>query len=209
MAIRVPDAASFKLSDVIAAVEDHAGDISNTLVTAFANSIDSYFDPAYKGSKDRQSNFRNYGPTYEPIPCGQEKTYNGSFGYPNGFNITLGSATGVINLAFDAYSLPELILVKFDGQIVINTGFRGHSNYDFGGSLRYAMVNTLNGRKDPVHGNTFPDFTNYPNDGYPRVTSPGSGSGSFNKNTSSTNAIVEVYSGIEDVTQWKFTLYCP
>jgi hypothetical protein len=62
MAITVPDTDTFALSDVIAAVEDHAGDIDNKLSAAFAHSIDNYFDLAYKGSKDRLSNFRNYGP---------------------------------------------------------------------------------------------------------------------------------------------------
>lgn len=64
MAVRVPDTNTFALSDVIPAVEDHAGPIDDKLSVAFANAIDSYFDVAYKGSKDRESNFRNYGPPY-------------------------------------------------------------------------------------------------------------------------------------------------
>ncbi len=63
MAVRVPDTNTFALSDVIPAVEDHAGPIDDKLSVAFANAIDNYFDVAYKGSKDRESNFRNYGPS--------------------------------------------------------------------------------------------------------------------------------------------------
>ncbi len=66
MAVYVPDTNTFALTDVVAAVEDHAGGISDTLSDAFAHSIDSYFDSAYKGSKNSLYNFRNYGPNGEP-----------------------------------------------------------------------------------------------------------------------------------------------
>lgn len=42
-------------------VEAVIGDTRLSLL--FTNSTDSYFDITYKGSKDRLSNFRNYGPT--------------------------------------------------------------------------------------------------------------------------------------------------
>lgn len=50
----VPNTNTFKLSDVSAVV----GGIS--LSQTFTNSVDAYFDPTYKGNKDRLSNFRNY-----------------------------------------------------------------------------------------------------------------------------------------------------
>lgn len=50
----VPNTNTFKLTDVTAITG------GTTLSQAFANSTDSYFDPAYKGNKDRLSNFRNY-----------------------------------------------------------------------------------------------------------------------------------------------------
>lgn len=50
----VPDTSTFSLQDVV----DVVGGTS--LVAAFSNSVDSYFDPAYKGSKDALYCFRNY-----------------------------------------------------------------------------------------------------------------------------------------------------
>lgn len=52
----VPNNSTFKLTDVTAVTG------GTSLSAAFANSTDSYFDSNYKGSKDRLSNFRNYGP---------------------------------------------------------------------------------------------------------------------------------------------------
>jgi len=50
----VPNTNTFTLQDVVAVVG------GASLSAAFANSVDAYFDAAYKGSKDRLSNFRNY-----------------------------------------------------------------------------------------------------------------------------------------------------
>lgn len=50
----VPDTTNFSLTDVTAIVG------GTSLSAAFTNSVDSYFDVTYKGSKDRLSNFRNY-----------------------------------------------------------------------------------------------------------------------------------------------------
>lgn len=50
----IPNTHTFTLRDVCNEVG------GTSLRGAFANSIDDYFDPAYKGAKDRLSNFRNY-----------------------------------------------------------------------------------------------------------------------------------------------------
>lgn len=51
----VPNIQGFALSDVLTVTG------GTRLSQAFTNSIDCLFDPTYKGSKDRLSNFRNYG----------------------------------------------------------------------------------------------------------------------------------------------------
>ncbi len=61
MATSVPDTNTFYLSDVVAVVG------GNSLTSCFANSVDAFFDPAYKGVKDRLSNFRNYKPYYSDV----------------------------------------------------------------------------------------------------------------------------------------------
>ena len=50
----VPNTTTFTMDDVF----DEVGYLD--LVTCFSNSVDSYFNPLYKGSKDRLSNFRDY-----------------------------------------------------------------------------------------------------------------------------------------------------
>lgn len=54
----VPDTDTFTLIDVINVVG------SSSLSEAFINANDSNFDPNYKGSKDRLTNFRNYQDIY-------------------------------------------------------------------------------------------------------------------------------------------------
>lgn len=54
LAQSVPNTNTFRLTDVTAITG------GTSLSAAFANSNDAYFDPTYKGSKDRLSNFRNY-----------------------------------------------------------------------------------------------------------------------------------------------------
>lgn len=51
----VPNTNTFHLTDVTSITG------GTSLSAAFSNSIDSYFDATYKGSKNRLSNFRNYG----------------------------------------------------------------------------------------------------------------------------------------------------
>lgn len=50
----VPNTINFSLSDVLAVTGN------DQLSEAFTVAVDSWFDPAYKGAKDRLSNFRNY-----------------------------------------------------------------------------------------------------------------------------------------------------
>lgn len=52
----VPNTSTFALSDVVSVVNPSINSLSN----CFTHSIDALFDPLYKGSKDRLSNFRNY-----------------------------------------------------------------------------------------------------------------------------------------------------
>lgn len=53
----VPDTTNFTLQDVVNAVQPSF----NSLRTCMNEADDALFDPAYKGNKDRLSNFRNYG----------------------------------------------------------------------------------------------------------------------------------------------------
>jgi len=54
---KVPDTNTFSLQDVVDVINPTTDDLQD----CFNDSIDGRFDPRYKGSKDRLSNFRNYG----------------------------------------------------------------------------------------------------------------------------------------------------
>ena len=56
----VPDTSTFGLQDVVDVVVPS----SNTLQTCFDESADDGFDSLYKESKNKLSNFRNYGNEY-------------------------------------------------------------------------------------------------------------------------------------------------
>lgn len=47
------------------------------------------------------------------------------------YTIDLGTATGLVTLTFDAFVVPDIFIVEYDGAEVINTGYRGDSGtYD-------------------------------------------------------------------------------
>lgn len=142
------------------------------------------------------------------IDCNESQTYNGGQSYPSLYNVNLGSYTGNVILEYNTYQIPDLMLVEFESNIVINIGYKGAAKYDFGGSNRNDFKNSLIGKNDPIYGGTYPNLTNYPDDGYPRVNTLTTGSASFSKNTSTTIAIVKVYAPMSG-TSWNFKLKCP
>lgn len=143
------------------------------------------------------------------IPCGTVTSYSGGESYPTIETVTLGSNTGSVDLAYDSITLPDRFIVRWNGGIVIDTGYTGLLDFDFGGSLRSTFTTTLTGRIDPITLNTYPDFTTYPDDGYPRVLSYGPNITSFNKTLATPiTATVEVYAPMFQ-TSWNFTLGCP
>ena len=58
----VPNTNTFSLQDVYNSVHGHAAGTAGNLQSCFANAVDYYFDPAYKGDKTNLYNFRNYTP---------------------------------------------------------------------------------------------------------------------------------------------------
>ena len=147
--------------------------------------------------------------TTTSVPCGVTSSYSGNLGYPITQSVNLGSDTGVVSYSFNAYSVPDRFIVRWNGGVVIDTGYRGSSDYDFGGANRSGFNADLNGKVDPITLTTYPNFTSYPDDGYPRVTSPGSGVASFNKTLANPAlALVEVYAPMSG-TAWEFTMGCP
>jgi hypothetical protein len=143
------------------------------------------------------------------IPCGTSSSFSGAVAYPTTQSVTLGTDTGTVVLNYNAQTVPDRFIVEWNSNVVIDTGYRGGSQYDFGGGSRSAFTSSLTGDIDPITLNTYPDFATYPNDGYPRILGPGLGTTSFVKNLANpTSVTVNVY-GPMPTTQWSYTLNCP
>jgi len=118
--------------------------------------------------------------------CNNSVVYNGGVSFPTEITIQLGSDQGTVTLTYNFYNVPDKIIVEFDGKEVINTGYRGKTSYQ---SKLDAALTSRGG----------------PNE---TIVSPGSGSATFDKNSSTTTAIVKVYGPLNG-TAWRFTLSCP
>lgn len=72
MAVYVPNTTNFTLTNVRAAVEDHAGSITGTLQHCFNLADNDYFDDEYNDDSYAPANsmlrFRNYGPLEADLP---------------------------------------------------------------------------------------------------------------------------------------------
>jgi len=147
--------------------------------------------------------------TLPQIDCGNTIIYDSDTMYENAYTVNLGSATGTVILFFEAENLPDRYIVLWNASQVIDTGYHGSSDYDFGGINRDAFNNGLVGKIDPVTLNTYPDAGTYPDDGYPRVASPSSGIESFSKSAASPGtATLSIYSAFNNSTG-EFILGCP
>lgn len=119
-------------------------------------------------------------------PCGANAEYDGGQAFPQVDIVDLGSATGIVNLEFNAQNIPDKFIVEFDGVEVINTGYRGSADY------QTKLNNALAGW------------------GLPPETIQGVGYGNvtFQKTTATTTATVKVFAPIPG-TAWTYTLGCP
>jgi len=124
--------------------------------------------------------------TQSTVACDGGNEYEGGQTFPTVINVTLGSSTGTVNFDFNARNVPDKFVVVYDGNTVINTGYRGLT------SQQSALDAELTSRGESTE----------------TITSPGDGSTSFNKTTATTYATVYVYAPLSS-TLWDFTLYCP
>lgn len=143
------------------------------------------------------------------INCGSSSSFSGGISYPTTQSVILGTTTGNTSLLYNAQSVPDRFIVEWNSSVVIDTGYRGGASYDFGGGSRLSFTNSLNGQFDPITLTSYPDLTNFPDDGYPRILGSGLGSASFLKDlTNDTYVIIKIYAPM-DGTVWSYTLNCP
>jgi hypothetical protein len=147
--------------------------------------------------------------TAAPVACNTLVTQNDMPAYPFSQTVILGTDTGTSYLTYNSYDIPDRIIVTYDGSVVIDTGYRGHSDYNFGGISRALFNASLTGLVDPISTNTYPDFATYSDDGYPLITSGGIGGDSFIKaNAAPSDAYVDMYVPMSG-SIWEFTIGCP
>lgn len=170
------------------------------------------FDPLYSngavtlGGIAETVQFRGY-PILE---CNMPTAISGGTAYPNSQTVLLNTVIGNVELTFNAIDIPDRFIVYYNSAVAIDTGYRGDLAYDFGGGDRSLFTNSLVGKIDPISLNAYPDFVTYPSeDGFPPVTSPGTGTASFLKSTASPGSVqVNVY-GPMPGTAYSYTVGCP
>lgn len=169
------------------------------------------FDPLYSdgavtlGDIVETVQFRGY-PILE---CDMPTAISGGTAYPNSQTVLLNAVIGNVELAFNAQSVPDRFIVFYNSAVVIDTGYRGTSGFDFGGGSRLSFTDSLAGKIDPILTTTYPDVINFPDDGFPRIVSPGNGTASFLKSTTSPVALqVDVYAPMAS-TAYSYTIGCP
>ena len=122
----------------------------------------------------------------ESIECGDPTAYTGGQSFPTILNVNLGTSTGVVTLTFDAIGIPDKFIVKYDGDEVINTGYRGNT------SNQAALDAELASRGLPPE----------------TIISPPNGTATFNKTKTVQTAQILVYAPLFG-TGWNLTLSCP
>lgn len=146
----------------------------------------------------------------KPIPCGEQGNFqSGRVGYPIIQPLNLGTSTGEVLVEVDAVSVPDRFILYREGVHVLDSGYRGRSTYGIGGTARATFINSLNGKVDPITGNTYPLSIGTPgieSDGYPEVKD--NGVLIYNKTGAGSDYEMRVYAPAQG-TAWNFTVGCP
>ena len=119
---------------------------------------------------------------------------NGEFNYP----VNLGTATGVIRIDYQAYSIPDRFEFTWNG----NTYISGSSSGNYDGYV--GLANQTSALRAALGNNTVEVYVN--NQG--GIYTSGRGYIEFNKNTSASTANMNVNAPLEG-TGWWFSVSCP
>ena len=93
------------------------------------------------------------------IDCNSSTAFSGNVGYPVQQPINFGTDTGSVVIACGAFSVPDRFIMIYNGQVAADSGYRGSTTYDIGGSNRNAFTSSLSQSSDPITGQLYP-FTN-------------------------------------------------
>jgi hypothetical protein len=191
--------------------------LGRDLSQCFVDSVDASFDSTHRtndlGTKNNLLNFRNYNDI--PTTCNINRTDGGGTGYPISQTTAFGSSRGAVILTTSVGNVPDRFIVIWNGFPVIDTGYQSndYATYNIlNSSARSNFKNALNGKTAPERPGTYPFPAGsgiFPNemasDGYP-ILYPARHK-AFDKNTSTSDATVEVYAPM--ATDWGYVLNCP
>ena len=148
-------------------------------------------DPSYG-----MSEFYSYDHDFAAPSCNlaYESGENGEFNYP----MNLGTATGVIRIDYEAFSVPDRFEFTWNG----NTYISGSSSGNYDGYV--GLSSQTNALRTALGNNTVEVYSN--NQG--GIYTGGRGYIEFNKNTSASSANMNVNAPISG-TGWWFSVSCP
>ena len=189
--------------------QDLTGEISGSLQAGISGSLIGDLTGSLEASINFPLNARFCWDDF--IECGNQFEFSGGQVYPVTFTLQFGSGTGTVTLNFDAFNFPDRFLIYYNGELAVDTGYRGAQSYDYPNAGRTDFTNPLYGLIDPISGLAYPN-TGIPDtaaDGFPNVYSPGDGQATFEKNAYFiSEATLKVYGPMGN-TIWDITVSCP
>ena len=144
------------------------------------------------------------------VPCDQQAVFSGEQVYPAKQPFDIGEDIGDVTFRFNANKVPDRFLVVYDGDVILDTGFRGDRLFNVVGTMeRGEFCKSLKGMSDAITGKKYPYAdASHLADGFPRVIYPGSGRLTFAKGKAlPSSADVLVYAPHQE-TGWECLIQC-
>lgn len=142
------------------------------------------------------------------VPCDSPQVYSGHTVFPAIFEIDLGTETGEVGIYFNAFNVPDKVVIEWDGNTVYNSGYVGHPanqatlNSDL--DAKEVPRETIISHNIPAPIDVDMQYYNSLNEQW-----LGNVTASFNKTTAYPNiATAKVYAP-QAFTDWRFKLECP
>ena len=169
-------------------------------------------------------------PVLPTTPCGSGTGFSGGESYPNEQSYTLGSGTGTVVVEFNPASVPDRLIVEYDGVVVIDTKYVGRAALVSNLTKALTGINPATGTYyvEPNNG-AFTGQAYAPNGTAPTPDVPNGGfveerlnpatgkvestrgvwqQYSFQKNTATTSCTIKVYAPMSG-TAWNLKINCP
>lgn len=136
--------------------------------------------------------------------CGTAVSATEGF-YPSTFLYQISSFIGDVDVNWTSSGDPHRFIIRYDGDIKLDTSFVGNEAYNYGGTSRSTFITGL--LSSANHGE-YPTHRLAP-DGYPYVSSTLTNTtSSFYKDSDTSRATVEIFSPLSS-TDWDITVGCP